>query len=155
MWMLLLSGILILTYATAVVPAQKVLKANVIWNPDHCHLDAPTPNPWNAEVSLKDRDARVVIDPATIKLEDTYSPSAPPYPATWGPVLIVPFCESHVLVTLYSKLEDECTGPGIYDIPLEVTGNLKPEYGGNLFRGMGIITVYVPSTPPPPPPPPP
>lgn len=156
-WVLLLSGILLLAYATAVVSATKEFKADVVWDPGFFELDMATPEPWNARVSLQGQghDARVLIDPATIKLEGTYSPCAPPYPATWGPVLIVPFSGSQVLVTLYSKLEDVYTGPGIYDIPLEVTGNLKPEYGGNAFQGTGIITVYPAAPPPPPPPPPP
>lgn len=123
------------------------VKANVKWDPKSYTWDG-VPPPWNAEISLTGGHKRHEIDTSTILLEGTYSPGTP-YNATHGPRLILPFDGLDVKAAIepYLPWHMGVVMPGRYRIELEITGNLLPEYGGELFRGTGVITVTVPESP--------
>jgi len=125
------------------------LPINVVFDPKSYTWDGlPSPT-WNAEIwrqKVQDR-----ADYSTIKLENTYSPSATPYPALHGPRLIVPFNGEDVKAALAAKIPIDHMGimvPGTYKVYLLVSGNLKAEFGGTAFEGTGLLTVTVPPPPP-------
>jgi hypothetical protein len=136
---------LIIGTAAILSQAPATLGANVAWDPKTWTFDSP-PDPWNSEVSLKGgHKAQTEIDPATILLESTYSPSGTPTNATHGPRLIVPFAGMDVKSALASKIPQHMGVliPGTYRIQLVISGYLKPAYGSLPWSGDGVITVTV------------
>jgi len=142
-------AIIILGATFTMSMATTEVGANVAWDPRTYSWDGTPPDPWNAEVWLKGgHKAQTEIDPATILLEGLYSPSAPPYNATHGPRLIIPFLGENVKAAIFAKLPSHMGTliPGTYRISLEITGKL---YTGETFRGDGTIRVTVPNPSPP------
>jgi hypothetical protein len=128
--------------------AVKDLKLKVKWRPVTYTLGNPVPDPWNAEIFFAPALDLNQIDPNTILMEGTYTPSGTPYLLSGTPPrMAVPFYGYDVLRALLSKTSH--MAPGTYHIYLEITGNLKPEYGGTPFTGSGAIDLVVPDVSPP------
>jgi hypothetical protein len=117
------------------------LKVKAKWRPPNYTLGGPVPNPWNAEIYFAPPQPVDRIDPNTIKLEGTYTPSGTPTIEITGR-LVVPFSGNDVLTALLLKAVHMT--PGQYRILLTITGNLKAEYGGTPFSGDGGINLIVP-----------
>jgi len=124
--------------------------ASVAWDPkNYLWLDNNFPEPWNAEIWLKGgHKAQIEINTTTIQLAGPYSPYATEN-AVHGPRLIAHFHGVQVGAALAASHQiPDHMGifiPGTYRVYLEITGYLKPEYGGTLFRGDGVIVVTIPN----------
>lgn len=141
----ILATLLIGTFAFTVLSAPPVLKLKVKWKPATYILGDTAPSdPWNAEIYFAPPRPLTDVDTTTLLLEDTYSPEAPPYPHPSKDRIIVPFHGDDVVDALLSKLPH--MAPGIYVVPLEVSGRLTD---GRSFRGSGTITLTYPEFPPP------
>jgi hypothetical protein len=144
----LLSTLLLGAGALLVLTAQEVIGANVAWDPKTYTWNGIPPDPWNAEVWLKKgHKAQEEIVPESIRLEDIYTPEAPPYPKVHGPRLVIPFDGYDVRAAILPKLPTHMglLVPGTYRIKLKITGSL---IGGELFEGYGVIRVTVPEATP-------
>jgi hypothetical protein len=128
--------------------AVKDLKLKVKWRPVTYTLGNPVPDPWNAEIFFAPIRDLNEIDTSTLLLEGMYTPSGTPTLMTSSPPrMSVPFDGDDVLRALMSKMSH--MGPGTYQVFLEISGNLKPEYGGTPFSGIGGIDLIVPDVSPP------
>ena len=127
----------------------KDLKLKVKWRPVAYTLGNPVPDPWDAEIFFAPLLDLNEIDTSTILLEGLYSPSGTPtILETSPPRMSVPFNGNDVIRAVLGKLDH--MEPGYtYHISLTITGNLKPEYGGNRFSGDGAINLVVPDVSPP------
>jgi hypothetical protein len=124
------------------------LKLKVKWRPPNYILGNPTPDPWVAEIFFAPSRDLNQIDESTLLLEGMYAPSGTPYLLSGNPPrLAVPFSGPIVLRALLENAPH--MAPGEYHILLEVSGNLKPEYGGTAFSGEGAINLIVPMPLPP------
>ena len=124
------------------------LKLKVKWKPVNYILNDPPPNPWIAEIYFAPLRDLNQIDTSTLLLEGMYTPSGTPYLLSGTPPrLAVPFNGADVLRALMSKTPH--LAPGEYRISLEISGNLKTEYGGTAFSGTGGINLLVPPISPP------
>jgi len=131
----------------ALAPA-KDLKLKVKWRPVTYTLGNPVPPTWNAEIFFAPVRNLNEIDTSTLRLEGIYPPSGTPtILSTSPPRMRVPFDGNDVLRALLGKVSH--MAPGTYQIFLEITGNLKPEYGGTAFSGSGGINLVVPDVSPP------
>ncbi|HKZ93490.1 MAG TPA: hypothetical protein VJ249_02760 [Candidatus Bathyarchaeia archaeon] len=131
----------------ALAPPQE-LKLKVKWRPPNYMLGNPAPDPWIAEIFFAPSRPLEQIDPNTLLLEGIYSPSGTPYLLRSSPDrMAVPFDGDDVLRALLTKAPH--LAPGEYRILLQITGNLKPEYGATPFSGDGGINLIVPDVPPP------
>lgn len=127
----------------------KELKLKVKWRPVAYTLGDPVPDPWDAEIFFAPLRDLSEIDTSTILLEGMYSPSGTPtILGSSPPRMSVPFNGNDVIRAVLSKADH--MEPGYtYHISLTITGNLKPEYGGNPFSGDGAINLVVPDVSPP------
>jgi hypothetical protein len=133
-------------FAIDAFAAPKELKLKVKWKPATYTSDTWFPDPWLAEIFLAPPKPLNQIDPLTLLLENTYSPSAATYPTEKGnDRLVVPFYGGDVLTALLTKAPH--MSPGTYFIYLEITGKL---YNGQAFRGSGPINMTIPEPLPPP-----
>jgi hypothetical protein len=124
------------------------LKLKVKWKPVNYVLDNPPPDPWTAEIYFAPTRDLNQIDTSTLLLEGMYTPSGTPTILTTSPPrMAVPFNGADVLRALLSKTPH--LAPGEYRILLEISGNLKAEYGGTAFSGDGGINLLVPDVSPP------
>jgi hypothetical protein len=127
----------------------KELKLKVKWRPVAYTLGDPVPDPWDAEIFFAPLRDLSEIDTSTILLEGLYSPSGTStILGSSPPRMSVPFNGNDVIRAVLSKADH--MEPGYtYHISLTITGNLKPEYGGNPFSGDGAINLVVPDVSPP------
>ena len=124
------------------------LKLKAKWRPVTYTLGNPVPHPWRAEIFFAPLRDLNQIDTSTLLLEGIYTPSGTPtLMQSSPPRMSVPFDGDDVLRALLSKMGH--MGPGIYHIYLEISGNLKAEYGGTPFSGSGAIDLVVPDVSPP------
>jgi hypothetical protein len=146
--LVLLATILAGTGAIIALSATDI-KANIKWLPKSYLWDNSPPDPWLAELQLTGGHHVDEINASTILLEGLYSPSGALYPAPHGPKVMVPFDGSDVKAAIDPKLPWHMgvLMPGKYRIDLEITGNLQIAYGGDSFRGTGVITVTIPESP--------
>lgn len=144
----ILAILLIGVVAFTAFSATKDLKLKVKWRPPTYTLGNPLPNPWNCEIFFAPARDLNEIDTNTILMEGLYPPSGTPYLLSGAPPrLAVPFSGYDVITALLSKSPH--LAPGTYHILLQISGNLKPEYGGNAFSGEGGIDLVVPDPSPP------
>jgi len=145
----ILVTLLVGAFAFNVLAPPKELKLKVKWRPPTYTLSNPLPNPWIAEIFFAPIRDLNEIDPDTLQLEgDGKRPIGPPYMLRSSPPrMAVPFDGYDVINALLSKAGH--LSPGTYQIYLGVTGNLKPEYGGDPFSGSGPIDLIIPDISPP------
>jgi len=128
-------------------PAEQ-LKLKVKWRPVTYTLGDPVPNPWTAEIFFAPIRDLNEIDTNTLILEGMYAPSGTPYLLqSSSPRMAVPFDGDDVLRAIVTKASHMT--PGTYQIYLEISGNLKTEFGGTPFTGSGGINLVVPEVFPP------
>jgi hypothetical protein len=140
----LLATLLVGAIIVNVFSAPPELKLKAKWKPASFTMDNWYPDPWLAEIYFAPPRPISEIDVSTIKLENTYSPSATPYPHALKDRLVVPFAGYDVLTCLVNKAPH--MQPGTFIIFLEIEGQL---YDGRYFKGTGSINMTVPELPPP------
>jgi len=140
----ILASLLLGAVAFTVLSAPQELKLKVKWRPVNYVFGNAPPDPWIAEVYFAPLRPVDEIDPSTIRLEGTYTPSGPTYEVGTPPRLAIPFNGNEVLRALLIKAPH--MAPGEYRILLEITGALDD---GTPFRGSGGINLIVPENSPP------
>ena len=123
-----------------------VTTATITFIPDSYTWGDPVPETWTAEIDIGRYTSGIVCD--TILLEGELKPTSCKYPRWWwGGKYYAYFPGPSVKSILESKISHDGIEPGIYDVPLTITGKYKYRwYTYRDFEGTGYIKVIVPES---------
>jgi len=136
----ILASLLLGAYTFNALSAPPYLKLKTKWKPAMFLLNGPAPDPWKVEIYFAPPRPVTDIDINSLRLEANimWEEANPPYLHPLKDRLVVNYHGDDVLYAILLKMTH--TGPGQYEIFLEITGNLND---GTPFRGQGSITVVI------------